>query len=466
MASKLTARTLQALQPETGEKSDSWPRGAGTLTAWRRASGSVLFYFRYTDSAGKRDRVPLGEWEGTGGPLSLAAARERGRELSARYRAGDRDLRPILEAEEREARREREAAERAVLAEQERQQATLGALLTAYVDSMEARGKASVKAVRAAIRRHVAEAWPHLWETPADDLTADDLLPVLTRLTDAGKPREAAKVRSYMQSAYSAGVKARTTASATPAMRALRIRTNPARDLGTIEGANNARNRALSVSELRAYWRRIEALPDHDAACLRFHLLTGGQRIEQLSRLTLADFDADAATVTLRDNKGRRTTARLHVVPLIPAAVEALHAMLPAAPEGTEGNADGGRRHREGDFIFTATAGKSGMVSSTAYHRCRAVMESMLDAGELPGGEFSTADIRRTVETRLADLGIHSDVRAQLQSHGLGGVQSRHYDRHDYLPEKRAALEALYRLVTAEDAQVVPLHRKPAGTAA
>jgi len=28
-----------------------------------------------------------------------------------------------------------------------------------------------------------------------------------------------------------------------------------------------------------------------------------------------------------------------------------------------------------------------------------------------------------------------------LQSHGLGGVQSRHYDRHTYMDEKREALQ-------------------------
>jgi hypothetical protein len=34
-----------------------------------------------------------------------------------------------------------------------------------------------------------------------------------------------------------------------------------------------------------------------------------------------------------------------------------------------------------------------------------------------------------------------------LQSHGLTGVQARHYDGHDYLPEKRMALETLAREV-------------------
>jgi hypothetical protein len=41
----------------------------------------------------------------------------------------------------------------------------------------------------------------------------------------------------------------------------------------------------------------------------------------------------------------------------------------------------------------------------------------------------------------LAGLKVSSDVRAQLQSRGLGGVQQRH-DRHSYAQEKREALEA------------------------
>lgn len=443
---KLTVRALQASKHGKW-MTDGGARGGGTLYA-RREADSVLFYFRYTlpkregETHAGRDAYPLGEWDGTGGALSLEAARRRSQELSARYRAGATDLRAVLEAEAREERREREAAARAAEAEQERRQATLGALLTAYADALEARNRTSAAAVRAAIRRHVAEAWPKLWATPADDLTADDLVPILSRLTDAGKLRQAAKVRTYLQAAYNAGMRARTTASATAALRALRIRTNPARDLGTIEGAAQAGERALSVPELRAYWQRIAALPDSEGACLRFHLLTGGQRVDQLARVTLADYDPEQGTITLRDGKGRRSTPRLHVVPLIPAAEEAMHAMAPV---------------RLGDYVFTATAGKGGMVSSTLYGRCRAVMEAMLAAGELPGGAFSVADLRRTVETRLAELGVHSDVRAQLQSHGLGGVQSRHYDRHDYLREKRDALEALYRLLAPKEAIVIPL---------
>ena len=42
----------------------------------------------------------------------------------------------------------------------------------------------------------------------------------------------------------------------------------------------------------------------------------------------------------------------------------------------------------------------------------------------------------------LAKMGVSKDVRARILSHGIGGVQDRHYDMHDYADEKRAALEA------------------------
>ena len=54
--------------------------------------------------------------------------------------------------------------------------------------------------------------------------------------------------------------------------------------------------------------------------------------------------------------------------------------------------------------------------------------------------QFDLRDIRRTVETMLAGMNVSRDIRAQLLSHGLSGVQSVHYDRYDYLKEKHEAL--------------------------
>jgi len=59
------------------------------------------------------------------------------------------------------------------------------------------------------------------------------------------------------------------------------------------------------------------------------------------------------------------------------------------------------------------------------------------------------------VETPMAGAGISMEVRAQLQSHGLGGVQNRHYDRHRYMAEKVNALRGL--LTRAESSNVARL---------
>lgn len=440
---KLTHRTLQTMKP--GWRSDGGTRGGGTLYARKLGGGGVLFYFRYTDPSGARDPISLGEWSGSGGPLSLEVARDKANELSARYRAGERDLKAVLDAEAREAQRQREAAARAEEAAQARQEATLGALLDAYVGELRRNGKASAREVEASIRRNLKEPWPALTAIPADDVSLDDLLAVVSRLADVDKLREAAKVRSYLQAAYNAGIKARQSARASPELRALKITTNPARDLRTIEGASATRDRALSLAELRAYWQRIKALPDHEGAALRFHLLTGGQRLDQLARVTLSDYDHDQKTITIRDPKGRRKDARMHVVPLVPAAEEAMFAMAP---------------ERLGPFIFTVTAGERGVTYPTMNKRCAAVAKAMEEAGELPGGYFTLGDLRRTVETRLAAEGVSREVRAQLQSHGLGGVQVRHYDRHEYLEEKREALEIFFRLVTKDGAKVIPMRKR------
>lgn len=112
-----------------------------------------------------------------------------------------------------------------------------------------------------------------------------------------------------------------------------------------------------------------------------------------------------------------------------------------------------------GPYVFTLSDGLQPAAYSSARLRLVDVVDAMDKAGELENGPFTLGDLRRTVETRLAGVGISDGVRAQLQSHDLGGIQARHHDRHDYGDEKRAALEALYRLLTSKAATVTPIKK-------
>ncbi|MFZ3206389.1 MAG: integrase, partial [Pseudomonas sp.] len=93
------------------------------------------------------------------------------------------------------------------------------------------------------------------------------------------------------------------------------------------------------------------------------------------------------------------------------------------------------------------------------------VCAAMAEAKELQGAPFTGKVIRATIETRLmkAPYRVSSDVLARLLSHGLGGVQAKHY-AHDAMHEEQVeALEKLWRLLHEEaepSAQVIELRAR------
>lgn len=443
----LTAALITAL--DAGEwAADPAARGAGRLQVRKLESGEVTWYYRYTAPDGDRVRLPLG----TG--LGLAEARKLAGELSRRYQGGERDLRAIFAAERRTAERECREAEAAAAAAQTtanaRTETTFKKMLAAYVAHLKAAGKPSWREVERAIERNLNEPFPDIVGLQGDAVTVDDVMPAFHRLTKEGKLREAEKLRSYLRAAYTAARRARHDATM-HAFTGFRIAANPLADLEVtrpkqaVEKAAQAakeRKWALSDEQLRAYWRRVNAqeLPE-DRALLTFHLLTGGQRVVQLARLTEADHDVDRKTVTLRDTKGRRKVAHDHVVPLIPDAEKALKAMI----------------GDKGEFLFTITKGFEPAGYHNLWERIRPIAEAMVKAKEVDR-VFSPGIIRKTVESRLQAAGVSREVRGYLLSHGLGGVQARHYEAHEFDAEKRAALEKLRSLLEPKG-KVVPFKK-------
>lgn len=411
-------------------------RGLAIQTTYTGAKRFLLVYV--AKASGRERRMVLGEF-GKAPKLSVSAARRLAAEKRALVDLG-RD--PWLEAKQERAEAEAAASRRS---------ASLLGLLQAYVAHLKAHDKPSWKQVEAAIARHI-EPRKKLAAMAADQVTVDDVMPVFHGLAKAGKLREAEKLRAYMRAAYTAARKARTDA-AMYAFSGFKIAANPLADLDVTrpkEAAEKAhqaakeRKWALSESQLQAYWKRIHADDTPRGALLRFHLLTGGQRVEQLARLTAHDFDADQKTVTLRDTKGRRTQAHEHVVPLIPDALTALEAM----------------RGDEGPYLFTLSAGRDGAPFHAVWEAVRAIAGEMVKAKDVPRA-FTPGTIRKTVETRLAAKGVSDEVLARLLSHGLGGVQARNYNAHHYDEEKRAALRKLRLLLdpAGQAGNVTPLRR-------
>ena len=71
-------------------------------------------------------------------------------------------------------------------------------------------------------------------------------------------------------------------------------------------------------------------------------------------------------------------------------------------------------------------------------------------------------DLRRTVNTRLAKLGVAKEVRDRTLNHitALRDPESRHYNVHEFRAEKRAALSRWAEEIESIIAPVVvPIHK-------
>jgi integrase len=385
----------------------------------------VFFYFGYKHE-GRSDKTPLApggspyDPDGSRG-LTLVQARDIVAELGKVYRGGITDIRGFIrrEAVARIAADEaRETAAARVLAEA--RQLSLRRLLEEYVTHLEHQGRPASKEARSAFK-HVPAG---LAERRASQLGMTDFLPCLRALVEADKGPTARKLRAYLSAAFALALASQSDPAAPQAMSSFGIEYNPISGVAGLSQFSRALDRNLSDAELASYLHGLEGLrgrgDTHIRDALTMALYLGGQRPEQLLRLTWADVDISAGTVTLYDGKGKRQKPRLHLLPLtfVPSAIlKHRHELAKYDPR-----------------VF-ATAHLSTLTRTVGE------ISAALVAKELAREPFTLRDLRRTAETMMAALEVSKDVRAQVQSHGLGGVQDRHYDRHDYLKQKRAALE-------------------------
>jgi integrase len=267
------------------------------------------------------------------------------------------------------------------------------------------------------------EAWPAIAQAPASELSQEQVVDMLRRLVEQGKGRTSNKLRTYLRAAYQCAMDVRVSASIPVAFKSYGVQSNPVALTKRDRQFDSADKRPLTIDELRAYWRLIEKLPGLRGRCLRLHLLTGGQRIEQLVRLRWADVRADA--ITIHDAKGRPGQgARAHTVPITKGAARDMQAL-----------------ERVGDHVFSTTKGVKSIFGTTLSGWAAQVVGDAIEG-------FQLKRVRSGVETLLAANRISREIRGHVQSHGLTGIQARHYDGHDYMLEKREALEVLARELT------------------
>ena len=187
-----------------------------------------------------------------------------------------------------------------------------------------------------------------------------------------------------------------------------------------------SRDRLLSDDEIKAFWKATEAIGYPFGPLFRLLLLTG-QRLGEVAEMSASELRPDERMWTIPKERAKNNS--VHDVPLSDAALAVLEALPRIA---------GTRR-----FLFTTT-------TETAVSGFSKSKEG-LDRIMAPTTPWRLHDLRRTVASGMARLGINLPVIEKVLNHtsgsfaGIVGV----YQRHSFADEKRQALEAWGRFVTA-----------------
>lgn len=271
---------------------------------------------------------------------------------------------------------------------------TFGALVDLYMERHAKRNKRTWRQDERQIDRYLRPRWK---SRTAASIRKRDVLEVLHVVHKAG-PIAANRLRVLISRIYTWGAE-QDLVEHLPTM-------------GTKPPAKeNPGQRVLGEGELGRLYLRCSTGEGLDDA-VRALVLTW-QRRSEVARMALSEVSGDLWEIPAARMKNKRP----HVVPLSPPLLAIVTARIVAGKVAARGR------------IF-------GAFDPAALTRHVAALSKAM------GGEpFTSRDLRRTCTTLAGKLGISKDDRARVLSHTDRSVTGRHYDRYDYLVEKRAALE-------------------------
>jgi len=218
--------------------------------------------------------------------------------------------------------------------------------------------------------------------------------------------------------------------------------------------------RTLSDDEMFALWRAAGRMPYPAGAVYRLLCLTA-LRLNEVVDAAWAEFNLREGIWTIpaarmKGKDGGKKQARPHAVPL----TKDILAIIDSLP-----NFKGAK------FLFSTNAGKTSIwMGSKVKSRLDARMLRTLKALARKRGDdpsrvvlppWVNHDIRRTVRSRLSRLKVTEEAREAVLAHVRPGIKGV-YDLHDYLDEKREALEVWGRrlkdLVTPKPGNAIKTH--------
>ena len=251
------------------------------------------------------------------------------------------------------------------------------------------------------------ELIPVFGKFPVVKITKHEIVEILDNKAYKDKsPTMANRIRSRLSRIFTFG------------MERGHVEMNPIQNISTYKQGESKRHRYYSEEEMRKLWGFFEDWGEPTRSVLEM-LLICGQRKTETMQMRWIDIQGKVWTIPASLAKNKQP----HDVPLSTMALEIIGRMK--------------KLNGKSEYVFASPQNPKKPLDSLS--RVRQAIKNNTKVSD-----FRPHDLRRTVATYLAKLGIERTVLGKILNHkGLAGdgQVTAIYDRHSYMDEKHDALE-------------------------
>lgn len=275
-----------------------------------------------------------------------------------------------------------------------------------------------------------ADILPYWKSRKAFDITRRDVVVLLDRVVDRGAKIQANRVASVLIQMFRFAVERDI------------LETSPCIYLRKPGGKENIRTRVLDDEEIRLFWANLDKTPMTRGINLALKLLlVTGQRRGEIAHAEWPEIDIDKEIWSIPAEKTKNGHA--HIVPLSPLAISLFRELKTLS--------------QYSDYVVPSPVGLERPITDRAITRAVSRYQPIFGIEK-----FVTHDLRRTLATHMRRMGIPASHVDKVQNHLEQGI-IRHYDHHNYLREKRRALDRwarhLEKVISGKSDNVIPLPR-------
>jgi integrase len=397
MSRPLVSRLTSAAVEKRGAGTLTDPAVAGQMLRVRKTSTRGIvreFRFRYKFK-GRTGVITLGHFPG----LSLADARARAQQFRDLLREGINPRSAVNRPRSRTGAVDGPAAGNSH---------NVAALIKDFTERHLRKRRKRPEYAERILQRELA-GWSH---RDARTIKPREVIDLLDAIVERPAPVMANRVAGLLSQMFRYGIHRQI------------VETSPVQLLFRPGGTERPRQRALDDQELAALLANVDEVTKRakrTGIAIRLILLTAVRRSE-LTGARWSELDLEAEAPVWEIPAGRTKTDVAFAVPLTRPAVEQFRRLKRLAGRSP--------------WVFPAETGDGAVDPRLLTRSIARHLETF--AGHKVGA-FTLHDLRRTVRTGLAKLGIRPDIAERCLNHAQPGIIAT-YDVHHYQEEKRDAL--------------------------